>query len=67
MDKNLFIYINHIRKLQEDFKAWFKDLLNMEIPEWIISLLDVEVKSANLYNFLNEFIQMTFDLESKCM
>ena len=34
--------------MKEDFKAWFKYLLNMEIPEWIISPFDVEVESANL-------------------
>ena len=36
LDNDMFIYINHIKNLQ-DFKAQFKDLLNMEIPEWFIS------------------------------
>ena len=35
-----------MKKLQEDFKAQFKDLLNMAIPEWIISQFDIEVESA---------------------
>ena len=25
------VYINHIRDLEEDFKTWLKDLLNIEI------------------------------------
>ena len=50
----------------EDIKAWFKDLLNMEIPEWIISPFDVEVENANWNTFLNkEFIEVTFDLKAK--
>ena len=36
-----------MKNFQEDFKLLFKDLLNMEIPECIISLFDIEVKSAN--------------------
>ena len=35
----------------------------MKIPEWIISLFEVE--SGNLDTFLKEFIEMTFDLEAK--
>ena len=63
---NLFIHINHIKNLQEDFKARFGDLLNMEIPEWIISRFDVERKSANLYVFLQEqFIKIVFDIKVK--
>ena len=68
LDNDLFIYINHIKNFKEDFKAQFKDLLNMEISEYIISLFDVEVKSANLDIFLKEeFIEMTFDPEVKSM
>ena len=68
IDNVLFIYINHIKNLQEDFKVWFKDLLNIEIPEWIISSFDVEVESANLDIFLyEEFTEMTFDLEAKSL
>ena len=60
------MFRNHIRNLQDDFNAWYKDLLNMEIPEWIISSFDIDVKSANLDIFLvEEFTEMTFDLEVK--
>ena len=54
--------------MQEDFKVPFKDLLNMEILERIISSFDAEVRRANLDTFLNEeFIEMTFDHEVKSM
>ena len=33
LENNLFIYINSVKNLQEDFKVWFNDLLNIEIPE----------------------------------
>ena len=52
---NLFIYINRHKNLQEDFKARFKDLLNMEIPEWIIFSFDVQVENENLETFLKRF------------
>ena len=62
------LFISHIKNLLEDFKARFKDLLNMEIHEWIISPFDVEVKSVNSDNLLKEeFIEMTFYLEPKFM
>ena len=65
---NLVIYINPIENLQKDFKAPFKDLLNMEIPEWIISLYDVEVERANLDKFhREEFIEISFDFQVKFM
>ena len=55
--------MNLIKNLHENFKDWFNDLLNMEIPEWIIYSFDVEEESANLETFLKEeFIEMTFDL-----
>ena len=46
--------MNHIKNLQKDFKAQFKDFLNMEIPKWIISPFDVEVKIKNLNIFLEK-------------
>ena len=54
--------------MQEDFKEWFKDLLNLEIPAWTIPPFDVEVESACLDTFLKEeFINMTFNLKAKSM
>ena len=53
--------------MEEDFKAQFMDLLNIEIPEWIISPFDIEVESANLDTFLKEFIEMPFNLEVNSM
>ena len=64
-NNDLFIYIKHIKHLQEDIRIRFKALLNMDIPEWIISPFDVKVESANLDTFLKGFIEMTFDLEAK--
>ena len=43
-----------MKNSQENFKTWFKDLLNMEIPEWIISTFDIEMENANLDIFLKE-------------
>ena len=48
----MFIYIKYIRNLQENFKVTFKDLLNMEINEWVISPFDAKVESENLITFL---------------
>ena len=40
----------------------------MEILEWIIFLFQVDVESANLETILwEEFIEMTFDLETKSL
>ena len=54
LDNDLFIYINHMKNSLEVFKAQSKDLLNMEIPEWIISPFDIEVKSENFSPFLKK-------------
>ena len=68
MDNGLFIYINHIRNLQGNVRAWFKDILNMEICEWIILPFDTEMESVNLDSFLNEkFMGTVFDQEAKFM
>ena len=68
LNKDFFVNINLIRNWQEDFKARFKDLPNMEILESIISSSDVEVESVNLNTFLkNVYTEMTFDLEGKSM
>ena len=49
--------------------TWLKDLLNLEILEWIISPFKIEMERANLDPFSEkkEFIEMTFDLEMKSM
>ena len=39
MRKHLFVYINYIKNLQEDFKTRFKDLLNMENPGLFLHLM----------------------------
>ena len=52
LDNSLFINIDYIKNLQEDFINQFKDIINLEIPKWIICLFDVEVESANLDTFL---------------
>ena len=54
LDNNLFIYKNHIWNLQEDFKVRFKDLLNREIPELVISLFDVEMESEYWDTYLKK-------------
>ena len=54
--------------MQEGFRARFKDLLNIEIPEWIIRPFDVEVESTNLDTFLKEdFINTFKGIEYFCM
>ena len=63
----MFIYLNHIKNWQEDFKAWFKDLLNLNIPKWIVSPFGVELESINWKTFLKEFIETTFDIEAKAI
>ena len=66
LDNKLFIDTNHIKNLQENLKAWFKDLVSMKISVWIISSFDVEVESTNLDTFLKEeSVEMTFDLDTK--
>ena len=57
-----------MKKLKDDFKAQFKDLLNTEIPEWIIFPFLVELENANSVTFLKEeLIEMTFNLKAKSM
>ena len=51
--------------MREDFIARFMDLLNMEIPEWLISPFDVDVKSKNFLKRKN--IAMIFDPQAKSM
>ena len=48
------LFLNLIKNFHEVFKARFNDLLSMEIPESIISLIDVEMKGTNLDFFLQE-------------
>ena len=52
LDNDLFIYINHMKNWQ----AQFKEDLSMEIPEWIISPFDVDVEHANLDTFLKKYL-----------
>ena len=59
----LDIYIKHIKNLPDDFKAYFKDLMNMEIPEWFISPFNIEMENANLDTFLKEeLIEITVNV-----
>ena len=63
MNNDFFININHIKVLQE---VQFNNVLNMDIPEWIISPIDAEVECINLDIFLKEqFTKMTFNCNMK--
>ncbi|XP_023233204.1 SCAN domain-containing protein 3-like [Centruroides sculpturatus] len=42
-DSDLEIYIKHLDKLKEDFKARFDDLKNMHVPEWFANPFDVKL------------------------
>ena len=49
---NLFIYVNHLKNVQENIRDWLKDLLIMEIPELIIQLESAILKK-NLLKWLS--------------
>ena len=55
--------------LLEYFKDGFKELLNMAIPEWIISPFDGLMESSNLDTFLKkkESIEMIFSCQVTSM
>ena len=41
----LEIYINHLEKLQEDFKVRFKDLVEMNVPGRIVTPFGLKMEN----------------------
>ena len=65
-DCELEIYINHLGKLQEDFKVRFKDLDEMNVPDWIVTPFDLKMENSDIEFYLQEeLIDMCADLEAK--
>ncbi|OUC40838.1 hypothetical protein D917_03783 [Trichinella nativa] len=67
-DRDLEIYINHLEKLEEDFKIRFEDLESMTVPDWIIAPFDIETGNANIeFSLQKEHVEMSADLEAKLL
>ena len=67
-DEDLHTYISHIDKLREDFKKRFKDLEDLEVPEWIMSPFNSNLDDDSIdLEIQEEFIQMKMDLEAKSL
>ncbi|KRX12725.1 hypothetical protein T07_6223 [Trichinella nelsoni] len=41
--RELEIYINQVEKVREDFKVRFEDREKKPVPDWIITLFDIEI------------------------
>eukprot|EP00106_Octopus_bimaculoides_P017399 XP_014784841.1 PREDICTED: uncharacterized protein LOC106879680 [Octopus bimaculoides] len=37
-DNDLFIYCDHLKSLHDDMSSRYRDLINIEKPEWLINL-----------------------------
>ncbi|XP_003369530.1 putative zinc finger protein [Trichinella spiralis] len=67
-DQDLETYINHLEKLEEDFKIGFEDLESMTVPDWIIAPFDIETGNANIeFSLQEEHVEMSADLEAELL
>ena len=68
VDSDLEIYAKHLKNLSEDFKALFKDLQRMRVPDWIVTLFDFYVQNADINSQLqDELTDMRVDLEAQSL
>ncbi|XP_067120801.1 zinc finger BED domain-containing protein 5-like [Centruroides vittatus] len=67
-DRDKEIYIKHLDKLREDFKAHFEDLENMPVPEWFANPFDVKIDNEGSEPGLeDELIEICVDLKAKAL
>jgi hypothetical protein len=54
-EDEIFTYLQHLNDLHTDFEAIFEDILNMEIPLWIINpYKDIEEQNVIIQEELSE-------------
>ena len=63
-DDDLLAYCNHLAELKMDMTKRFTDLLELEIPDWIIVPFCVHVETVSL-SFQEELIDLQNDWEEK--
>ncbi|XP_023222959.1 SCAN domain-containing protein 3-like [Centruroides sculpturatus] len=67
-DRDLEIYIKHLDKLREDFKARFKELENMHVSEWFANPFDIKIDNEDSETGLEgELSEVCVDLEAKAL
>jgi len=68
VDSDLEIYPKHLKNLSEDFKVLFKDLQRMRVPDWIVTLFDLNVQNVDIMSrFQDELTDMRVDLEAQSL
>lgn len=58
-DDDLEIYINHLKQLREDMRVRFIDIINLNIPDWVIDPFSVNAADINI-----ELQECLVDLQS---
>ena len=68
VDIDLELYAKHYKNLSEDFKVLFKDLQRMRVPDWIVTLFDLNVQNVDIMSrFQDELMDMRVDLEAQSL
>ena len=47
-DEEIEIYFDHLTGLYDDIKIRFKNLLEMEIPNWVVDPFEINVADINI-------------------
>ena len=55
---DLFVYCQHLENLHNDFKERFQDILNLEIPDWVLDPFS-NVNTAVSFQLEEELIELT--------
>ena len=65
-DCNLEIYIKHLENFKEDFKVYFENLEKIHVPDWIVTLFDLEIENADIESHVeDELVDLYVNLEAK--
>ena len=65
MMDDILLYVTHLDALHKDFEERFEDILNLQIPQWIINPYDTTaIEEANLI-MQEELITISTDKELK--
>ncbi|XP_014481742.1 PREDICTED: SCAN domain-containing protein 3-like [Dinoponera quadriceps] len=61
---DLLIYCQHLKNLHDDFKERFQDILNMDIPDWVLDPFS-NVNTAGSFQLEEQLIKLTTNEELK--
>jgi len=65
-DDDIEIFTNHLGNLQDDFHIQFKDVENMTVPEWIITLIEVKFENISVEPECEyELAELSVDIAAK--